>query len=213
MSKELRIGLAIAGALIVLALGMNGVFIQLYHTTFGQPAHRENTSRCVGLPPGNDVGCNGVDGDCDGAIDEDYEPYVTSCGRGGCANTGKMVCSNGVMVDTCVPGIPAKIDAIGDAIDNDCDGTIDEDPSWIPQHRWTQFNGGCNSDGRPFLVGGPTFEASASEHAQFAKQLASCALINELCPSAQAPLCVIFLGDDTCKVKSGPCMKHFPEDF
>ena len=69
--------------------------------------------------------CNGIDNDCDGAVDEDFVGSATSCGVGACAATGVQVCANGVVTDTCAPGTP--VEERCDEIDNDCDGTVDED--------------------------------------------------------------------------------------
>jgi hypothetical protein len=80
-----------------------------------------------GNPAPDDSACDGVDNDCDGSVDEDYTPTDTSCGMGECAATGQMVCQGGVEVDTCSPGSPAADDSVCDGLDNDCDGSVDED--------------------------------------------------------------------------------------
>jgi hypothetical protein len=72
-----------------------------------------------------DVTCNGIDGDCDGLIDEDYTPTSTSCGAGECASTGQTTCGGGLEGDTCTPGTPSA--ELCDGLDNDCDGSFDED--------------------------------------------------------------------------------------
>ena len=74
-----------------------------------------------------DATCDGVDDDCDGQIDEDYDPQVTSCGVGVCASAGATACESGVEVDSCSPGQASAADTICDGLDNDCDGQIDED--------------------------------------------------------------------------------------
>jgi hypothetical protein len=71
--------------------------------------------------------CNGVDDDCDGLVDEDFVGNATACGVGACSAAGVETCVGGVLGDTCTPGAPAPDDATCDAIDDDCDGTDDED--------------------------------------------------------------------------------------
>jgi hypothetical protein len=75
-----------------------------------------------------DAVCNAVDDDCDGALDEDYPAEATTCGVGVCAALGELTCLDGAVVDTCDPAtlVGEVIDDCDD-LDNDCDGTTDED--------------------------------------------------------------------------------------
>ncbi len=75
------------------------------------------------IPTGVDDTCDGVDDDCDGETDEHFEETPTLCGRGACASHGRLICSKGEIVDTCVGGSPEE--EICDAVDNDCDGIVD----------------------------------------------------------------------------------------
>ncbi|HEX6852713.1 MAG TPA: thrombospondin type 3 repeat-containing protein [Candidatus Polarisedimenticolaceae bacterium] len=74
-----------------------------------------------------DATCDGIDDDCDALFDEDYASLATVCGVGACTATGSTSCVTGSVVDSCVPGSPASDDTICNGIDDDCDGTIDED--------------------------------------------------------------------------------------
>jgi YD repeat-containing protein len=74
-----------------------------------------------------DETCNGVDDDCDGSLDDDFAPEATACGNGACAATGVTTCTDGQLGDTCSAAAPASSDATCNLIDDDCDGSIDED--------------------------------------------------------------------------------------
>jgi hypothetical protein len=89
-----------------------------------------------------DAMCDGVDDDCDSAVDEEYVSMATQCGRGACARTGMLSCSAGAEVDSCVAAAPSALrDDTLNGIDDDCDGLVDED---VP---------GCESMPRSFEVG------------------------------------------------------------
>jgi spore coat protein A len=82
---------------------------------------------CTPTEP-TDVTCDGIDGDCDGSVDEDYIITATSCGQGVCASTGQLECQGGTQVDSCTPGPQNEpADTTCDGIDGDCDGSVDED--------------------------------------------------------------------------------------
>jgi hypothetical protein len=71
-----------------------------------------------------DAVCNGVDDNCNGAVDEGYVPTPTSCGVGACARTGQLVCISGAVNNTCVPGTPGTETCNG--IDDNCNGVADD---------------------------------------------------------------------------------------
>ncbi|MDP2275322.1 MAG: MopE-related protein [Archangium sp.] len=64
--------------------------------------------------------CNGVDDDCDNAVDESLG--TSSCGTGACARS-TPACIGGVS-QTCMQGMPSS--EVCNGVDDDCDGQIDE---------------------------------------------------------------------------------------
>jgi hypothetical protein len=92
----------------------------------------EVVDSCVAAAPlgANDASCNGIDEDCDGTADEDYLPMPTLCGvgTGACSANGVLSCVAGVEVDSCTPpAVSTTVDGTCNNVDDDCDGTVDED--------------------------------------------------------------------------------------
>ena len=72
-----------------------------------------------------DVDCDGLDTDCDGRVDEGYEPESGSCGVGECRANGAWSCVDGRRQLACDEGQPVA-DVACDGLDQDCDGRVDE---------------------------------------------------------------------------------------
>lgn len=75
----------------------------------------------------NDATCDGIDDNCNGAIDENYA-VVSQCGQGYCRTTSMPSRCEGGVETTCRAGAPlASDDTTLDGVDDDCDGLVDED--------------------------------------------------------------------------------------
>jgi hypothetical protein len=73
--------------------------------------------------------CDGLDNDCDTEVDEDFANLGQACtaGVGECEASGVYVCTGDQTGTECgaTPGTPSA--ELCDGLDNDCDGTADED--------------------------------------------------------------------------------------
>ncbi|PIR16766.1 MAG: hypothetical protein COV46_06855, partial [Deltaproteobacteria bacterium CG11_big_fil_rev_8_21_14_0_20_49_13] len=107
---------------------------------------------CVpGVPAANDATCNDVDDDCDSVADENYVITSSFCGVGACMANGLITCFGGAEVNSCAPGTPAPSDTTCDGIDDDCDGTADEDYKPTSTKCGT---GACESTGETYCEDG-----------------------------------------------------------
>ncbi|UQA54924.1 MopE-related protein [Polyangium aurulentum] len=95
------------------------------HTACGGGA---NTCVPAAAPGEHADTCNGVDDDCDGQADEDFDlGAACAVGIGACASEGVLACdAQGGASCSAAPGMPSP-ESCGDAIDSDCDGNLDND--------------------------------------------------------------------------------------
>ncbi len=90
---------------------------------------------CVGAnlvrPGDRPETCNGADDDCDGAVDESPIDAGGVCGSGvGGCRTGNQVCVSGALV---CQGQVGPSPETCNGVDDNCDGTIDNNPSGVGQ--------------------------------------------------------------------------------
>jgi hypothetical protein len=104
------------------------------------------------------VTCDAVDDDCDGLVDEHYASQPTSCGVGACAATGSTSCVGGDIRNDCTAGTPAADDATCNGVDEDCNGTSDED--YAPEIT-TCGAGACTATGSTSCISGQVQDSCA----------------------------------------------------
>ncbi len=91
----------------------------------GTIACTDGEESCEGAVLPTDEVCDGLDNDCDWAVDDDYPEHLQPCGdtTGEC-KAGKYLCQNGSLV--CVDPVGPS-DEKCDGKDNDCNGVVDND--------------------------------------------------------------------------------------
>ncbi len=102
-------------------------------------------------PGAPDVICDGVDNDCSGENDDEFVSYPTSCGLGICVRSGSATCEDGIINPNCTPGAPGPSDSNCNSIDENCNGTNDEQYPGTPT---TCGVGACASSGAVTCVSG-----------------------------------------------------------
>ena len=72
-----------------------------------------------------DQRCDGIDGDCDGRIDEGFQSVPCETGRPGQCARGELSCDRNTLAPRCLPLIAPRPERC-DGIDEDCDHIVDE---------------------------------------------------------------------------------------
>ncbi len=90
-----------------------------------EPADASPADACSVAERGAEI-CDGLDNDCDGAVDEEFHTGSCSVGTGACRREGTWRCASEVGAECdAEPGEPSE-EICGDEVDNDCDGEVDE---------------------------------------------------------------------------------------
>ncbi|MBV69972.1 MAG: hypothetical protein CMH52_01360 [Myxococcales bacterium] len=145
----------------------------------------------VGQPAPGDINCDGLDDDCDGRNDEDFQGQPIECGRGVCSVTAVGVCASGQLRATCEPLPPTGDDDDCDGLDSDCDGRVDEASS-------VQIEcgvGACRRPGQQFCRDGEAVEECQPGRA--ADNDVSCDGLDDDCDNRVDEDCLSDAGSDS----------------
>jgi len=121
----------------------------------------------VAINPGADDVCDGIDNDCNGMVDDDYDSLFADGDGDGFGDPDVLVgcdvgVDNGDDCDDADASVNPDADEVCDGIDNDCDDEVDEEgdfTDWWPDLDADGFGTGtvvaaCDAPGRDFVAVG-----------------------------------------------------------
>ena len=146
---------------------------------------------CNGTPgPAGAESCNGLDDDCDGAIDDGVAGTGVACvaGSGECVRAGQTICAGAAGV-VCGAQAGAPTPEICNGLDDDCNNAVDDRPVDVGV-ACSAGVGECSDDGLLQCVRGAlTCDATPS-----LPRFERCNLRDDNCngPSDEDPTCLVF---------------------
>jgi hypothetical protein len=146
--------------------------------------------------------CNFTDDDCDGVADEDFAAdYGDSCtvGLGACLRTGKLDCDEAGAL-SCDAEVVSGTTEICNAIDDDCDGSTDEDFARLLGRKCTAGVGACATSGVYACAGDGTVECVATTPISPTAELC-----NEIDDDCDGAVDEDFAVGDSCIAGLGAC--------
>ena len=127
-------------------------------------------NNCLEQIASSDALCDGVDEDCDGAVDEDAIEAPRSCAPDlnntkGCTLEASRVCTGGEWLDSECDRLREETPELCDQLDNNCDGLIDEPSELVPSPELPLSDrlgepcqqGACAAEYRFFCVDGAEY--------------------------------------------------------